>query len=473
MREKLFSRKNRETDPFLKKIRSTMHRYAMAAPGDRIIAGVSGGADSVCLLISLWYLSETVPFILHAIHVHHGLRESADLDEKYVRHLCAELGVPLEIVRVDASGYASEQKIGIEEAARILRYESFERECRRWESSESGPACKVAVAHHLDDQAETVLFHLCRGSSVTGLGGMRPVNGKIIRPLIDVRRNEIESWLTDLHISWRTDETNADTRYARNLIRQKVMPLLENVNSGAARHIARTARESAEVDRYLKMQTEKAAARCTIRKGQLSVPALLREDPLIQKRIVYMNLSEAAGHRKDLEQKHVEEILRLCAGTGSASMDLPYGIEVSRKYGTLCFGKSLPERPSYPLDADEYSVRILPFSGDMSGIPVKKYTKWLDYDKMTSAVVFRTRRAGDRIALSEESTKSLGRCMIDRKVPKEIRDRIVLPVLEPGQVLWIPGYRISAVFRVSQTTRQVLEIRWDAAESAASKRRGR
>lgn len=458
------------TDPFIKKVSRTMSRYAMAEPGDRIIAGVSGGADSVCLLITLWCLSGTVPFTLYAIHVHHGLRESADLDEEYVRRLCEQLAVPLETVRVDASGYAREHKTGIEEAARILRYEAFERECRRREMTESGLSCKVAVAHHLDDQAETVLFRLCRGSSVTGLGGMRPVNGRIIRPLLEIRRTEIEKWLTERGIAWRTDETNADTRYARNLIRRKVMPLLENVNNSAAQHIARTAQEAAEVDRYLQLQTQTALARCTVRERQLSVPALLREDPLIRKRVVYGILSEAAGRRKDLEEKHVEAILRLCAGTGSASLDLPYGLKAVREYDILHFDRSISDRLPFPLSAAEYSTRVLSFSGDMSDIPAKKYTKWLDYDKMTSAVLFRTRRAGDRIAISEESTKSLGRCMIDGKVPKEIRSRIVLPVLEPGQVLWIPGYRISSAFKVSETTRQVLEIRWNTAENAVKER---
>lgn len=469
MREKLFSRKKRATDPFFQKVRNTVRRYGLVLPGDRIAVGVSGGADSVCLLLVLVCLGENVPFTLQAVHVHHGIRESADADENYVQELCARLTVPLETIHVDAPDYASSHGMGIEEAARILRYKAFEDVCRRWEEGESGPSCKIAVAHHLDDQAETVLFHLCRGSSLSGIAGMHPVNGRIIRPLIEARRSEIEAWLTGLGIPWQTDETNMDTHYARNLIRQEIMPLLERVNRSAAEHIARTAQEAADVDGYLRRQTEAAFSRCRVRKGCYSVPAVLQEDPVIQKRVVYDALALAAGHRKDLEDRHVGAILKLCEGTGNASLDLPYGVKVLRSYDMLYFGREPSGR--YPLRADEYSTRILSFSGDMDLVPVKKYTKWLDYDKMTTFPVFRTRRAGDRLAISGTGTKSLGRCMIDGKVPKDFRDRIVLPVLEPGQVLWIPGYRISAAFKVSEMTRRVLEIRWDAAEGAAEKER--
>lgn len=470
MREKSFLKKRKTTDPFVQKVRETVRRYDLIKTGDRVVAGVSGGADSVCLLMVLHTLAADMHFRLRAVHVHHGLRASADLDEMYVQKLCAALDIPLESIHVDAGAYADARGTGIEESARILRYEAFENICQQWEKCESGPACKIAVAHHMDDQAETVLFHLCRGSSVAGLRGMQPMNGRIIRPLLDVRRDEIEAWLTQRDIHWQTDETNADVQFARNRIRQQVLPLLEQINDRAVFHIARAAQDAAEAEEYLRRQTREAAGRCRIRENVLSIAALKKEDPVIRKRVLYRTLALAAGHRKDLEMTHISALMELCEGNGGASLDLPYGVKAVRSYDALSFSLAETEADDtrYPLSPDEYSADVFDFSGDMAAIPVKKYTKWLDYDKMTTFPVFRTRRSGDRIAISDQNSKSLSRCMIDRKVPVEFRERIVLPVLEPGQVLWIPGYRISAAFKVSQTTRQVLEIRWKAAEEGSA-----
>ena len=258
----------------INRIHDYMIHNKMIEEGGCLLAAVSGGADSMCLLEILRELQAKAGFQLRVLHVHHGLRESAEGDLEYVAGYCAASGIPFEAVRVDAAGYAAEAGMSVEEAARHLRYEALESAAERWDcenkpksDSESSQQtedihCRIAVAHHLEDQAETVLFNLVRGSRLRGLRGMLPVNGRIIRPLLECSRREIEDYLRERGITWREDETNEDIRYARNLLRREVMPLLEKINAGAVQHIAKAAEEAAETEEFLRIETEKAVKAC-------------------------------------------------------------------------------------------------------------------------------------------------------------------------------------------------------------------
>lgn len=474
----------------------------MVREGDKILVGVSGGADSVCLLLLLHALQRMggfPDFSIRVLHVHHGLRESADADQQYVVNLCASLGVPCTCVRVDAAAYSAEHRCGVEEAARILRYDAMEKSCEAWDTEEPGCSpCHIAVAHHLEDQAETVLFHMVRGSRMAGLLGMRAVSGRVIRPLLDFTREEIEAYLLERGAAWREDETNEDIRYSRNLMRREIMPLLTDINRGAQRHIVQLAAEAAEMEDFLQMLTREAIGRCAVSvHGEeklhraspicIDIPALLGEPPLLQRRILYTLLAKAAGRKKDLQDAHVRAILGLCGAGGSGRLNLPGGVCAVHEYdrlwlvqsgeGTAAISKcgSVPEDLRtvltgesaaraggvYPLSAEEYTCRVLSFDGAVSAIPQKKYTKWLNYDKIATLPVFRTRLPGDRIGLQEngEQTKKLARYMIDAKIPAALREYLVFPTA--GQeILWIPGGRIHAGYKVTPRTRQVLEIRW-------------
>ena len=227
------------------KVYRYMKSCHMIPPGRRILVAVSGGADSMCLLEVLRVLQERAELKIRVLHVHHGLRESAEDDLQYVAKYCKEAGIPFQAVRVDAAGYAATNGLSVEEAARHLRYETPEKAAKEWDQQsalekavkewDQQPApekssnkkdqqpdqsdCRIAVAHHIEDQSETVLFNLVRGSRLTGLRGMLPVNGRIIRPLVCCSREEIESYLMEHGITWREDETNEDVRYSRNLER--------------------------------------------------------------------------------------------------------------------------------------------------------------------------------------------------------------------------------------------------------------
>ena len=212
----------------LKKVRDYMREHEMTAPGDAVIVALSGGADSVCLLTVLKQLA-TPEFLLRAVHVHHGIRGAeADRDKAFAQKLCESLSVPLCVAYCHVPAYAAEHGLSEEEAGRILRYQVLEKEAGKWEQElPAGSRVKIALAHHRDDNAETILHHLLRGSGLTGLAGIRPVQGRRIRPLLCVGREEIRAYLEAGHISWCEDSTNQSPDYTRNRIRSQVLPLLK------------------------------------------------------------------------------------------------------------------------------------------------------------------------------------------------------------------------------------------------------
>ena len=487
----------------INRIYDYMVHNRMIESGSRVLAAVSGGADSMCLLEVLRELQDRTGICLRVFHVHHGLRQSAEGDLVYVSEFCEAAGIPFEAVRVDASGYAAEKGLSVEEAARHLRYEALEEAAKRWDKeealkeagnrrkTEAAPQeeknkCRIAVAHHIEDQAETVLFNLVRGSRLTGMRGMLPVNGRIIRPLLMCSRAQIEEFLEGRGVSWREDETNEDIRYARNLLRREVMPLLRQVNAGVAEHIAKAAEEAAEAEEFLRSEPERAfEACCTVQASEgpqpdlpkdinakqpasgvnreqeqffvLSIPELMREEPLIRRRVVYAVIAKAAGRKKDLLDAHVRAVLELARKNGNGRLDVLGGVCVEKLYDKMLFyagpggriggsGQETVRAKSaavssrtWPMEAAEYSCRVFDFDGDLSAVPRNQYTKWLDYDKIGTFPSFRPRRKGDRITLDESGrSKTVARYMIDTKVPPELRYRIILPAAD-GVILWIPS----------------------------------
>jgi len=439
----------------------------MAAPGDHVLVGVSGGADSVCLLRVLALLSEEMSFTLQAVHVHHGIRAAADHDAAFTQQLCGRLGIPLEVVRVDAPAYAAEHGVGLEEAARILRYEAFERV-----RAACGGSCRIATAHHLEDQAETVLFHAARGSSIRGLTGIRPVNGHLIRPLLHISRQEIECWLNSMQTGWCEDETNADTEFTRNCIRREILPAMNTkINKGTIRHLAQLADEAAVMDDYLSLKTREAFDACVCAGTKngvkvLSVQALCGLHEAIRQRVLLELMAQTAGRRKDLEKVHVDTIWRICKDTsGSTAVSLPYGMTAVREYDHL-YLLCDSEKETKTADAatvengGRYHVSVFSFDGDMDQIPRVTYTKWFDYDKIHSLPVFRTRKEGDYMVISRSGhKKTLHRCMIDWKIPAGRRDHMILPAIG-SRILWVPGCRMDLGYQIGKDTSTVLSLTW-------------
>jgi len=243
------------------KVDAYIEKYQMIKDGDSVVAGISGGPDSVCLFFVLLMLQEQKAFSLTAVHINHGLRGAdADADERFVVELCEKYQVPLEIFRVDLELIAGKRKQSLEEAGREVRREAFQSVLEKYGGN------RIALAHHQNDNAETLLWNLARGTGLHGMCGIRPVNGVWIRPLLCLERREIEQFLEEQGQNYCIDQTNLETAYTRNKLRHQVLPILENeVNLAAIRHMNETMEQMCMLREFAEEETKKAVQKCVIR----------------------------------------------------------------------------------------------------------------------------------------------------------------------------------------------------------------
>ena len=296
MREKVFAyiRKNR-----------------LIQEGDNIVVGLSGGADSVSLFYILREYKKVVQFNLYAVHINHNIRgEEALRDEKYVEKICEEENVPLFIFSCDVTGIAKKNRLSVEEAGRIIRYEKF----REVLNAHGGG--KIAVAHHMNDQAETIMFNMIRGSGIKGIGGMNPANGDIIRPLLCVKRAEIEEYLSSIGREYCTDSTNLHDDYMRNRLRLKLIPYIEeNINANFVENINEMAQILRETDDFMADCTDKIYGDSLIEKEDkkviLDTKILRTVHPAIVKRVIRKSFLEAGMGLKDVTKTHTEDVAAL------------------------------------------------------------------------------------------------------------------------------------------------------------------
>ena len=455
------------TQMWTMRVREYMKQNHMAEPGDGVLAAVSGGADSVCLLLVLKALEESLGIHVAAFHLHHGLRGAeADRDERFVRELCERLQVSLHAVREDVAGYAKTHGLSEEEAGRILRYQWLEKT-----SGEFG-CRRIATAHHKDDQTETVLMNLFRGSGLRGLGGIRPVrllSGELtlIRPLLGINRQEIETYLLEEKEVWCEDSTNKELVYARNKVRNELIPWIrEHINDRAEEHILKTAAFASQADEYFVSQAEKLLGD-GFQEQEASFAeidtALFDSQPDIMKSyLIRAMIMKVFGSAKDISARHMDAIAALDGPGGGTLVDLPYGLQAMRSYQKLIIRKAAVEQNARGC-GKTLQTKVFPWKKDME-IPKNQYTKWFDYDKINDTLSVRTREPGDYFMIGNGKTKKLHRFFIDEKIPEELRDHILL-LAEGNHVLWIIGYRISEYYKVTEATRNILEVRADKGEN--------
>ena len=292
------------------KVRAFMEQYHMVTAGERVLLGLSGGADSVCLFHLLRELQEPLGFSLLAVHVNHNLRGAeAGRDAAFAENLCREYDVPFYLYSCPVEKIAKEKHLSTEEAGRAARQEVFAA-CAKEQR-----AVKIALAHHQDDVAETMLHHLARGTSLAGLASLRPVRGNVIRPLA-LRRTKTRSGrnVESRKCSWCEDSTNAEDAYTRNGIRHHVLPYLtEEVNPRAAAHMAQTSLDLLETEEYLEQQTDQLMERYASAEKNAVVlrDAVSSEAPLLQRYVIRRVLEQLAGKRKDLTREHLESVREL------------------------------------------------------------------------------------------------------------------------------------------------------------------
>lgn len=466
----------------LKKVEEYVSKWDMLKKEDKIIAGVSGGADSICLLFVLLELQKKIPFELVVVHVNHGLRGvAADGDEAYVKELCEKYGITCEIYFEDVELIAKNRKQSTEEAGRDVRRAAFQK------TMEIYGGTKIALAHHKNDSVETFFMNLARGTGIKGLGGIRPVAGEYIRPLLCLERSEIEAYLKAQKISYREDVTNASDDYTRNRIRNHVIPYMEQeVNAKTVAHISETMAQLQEIQIFLEEQTKKCFEACVkeqesgylvLEESFIKLPIVLQ--PLILKEV----LVQISQKEKDLEEVHLQTLQALFGKQVGKRVDLPYDMEGKRVYEGICLRRrNSVEAQSFCTEIDftdgllkEYqwgekriTCRLVEKQSKDTRSVEKSGTKCFDYDIISDKVCVRTRQPGDYITIhSDGRTQKLKSFFINEKIPEEKRDEILL-VADGHHILWIAGMRTNSMYRVCEHTKRILEIRIDGGESHGS-----
>lgn len=468
----------------LDKVKNFIKKHNMISKGDRIVVGISGGADSVCLFHVLLKLVPVYNLTLFGVHVNHGIRgKEADEDEAYVEKLCSGAGVSYTVFKADIRAIAAAKGLSEEEAGRKVRYEAF------YDCFRKNKCNKIAIAHNRNDNAETILFHLFRGSGIKGLTGIPPVREEIIRPLLDLGRDDIESYLKENGISFQTDRTNLTQDYSRNKIRHQIINFArEEINVRAIEHIVSASEKLTEIDRYLDKNITAAFYEAVIyvdrnKEYEVNIKKLKEKDPVIQKGIIRKIFNQLANQLKDVDALHVEMVLKLTDKQVGKSLDLPYGILAVRNYDSLTIKKAARTgKNAIPLPGcmEVITEQKLPVPGSIrllqSGqileiklinykknmiIPKNGCTKWFDYDKIKNTVLIRSRKEGDYIQIdSAGSRKKIKSLFIDEKVPREKRG--VQPLLADGDhIMWVVGGRMSEAYKINEETKVILEIKID------------
>lgn len=475
----------------IKKVLEYQRRKNMIKDGDRIVVGFSGGADSVCLLLMLAELREYVDFSYCAVHVEHGIRGEESLrDAAFTEEFCKNREIPFYVYHVDAPGLALKEGMSLEEAARKLRYDCFELAREAFEGN------KVAVAHHGDDNAETMLFHMARGTGLKGLCGIPAERGMIIRPLLGVTRSEIEEYLKERQEAYCTDSTNCQIEYSRNRIRANVIPQLETLNVRAVEHMSALAEQLTDVYGYLAETAwfagreglsvvftdedgtiteilrcgDEASAQSFIEPIEkymrklcpnwcIDKAVMAQMHPVLQREFLHQVLGMAAGSRKDIGAVHVENLRQMFFAETGKQTNLPYGLIGVSRYQDVCVKRTDQDIVTCSGQDLKVYTKCFDFDGDCKKIPEKTYTKWFDYDKIKNTVSLRNRIQGDYLVVNQQGNqKKLKEYLINEKIPREDRDRLML-LADGSHIMWVIGHRISEAYKVTRETKRILEVR--------------
>ncbi|MBR1591939.1 MAG: tRNA lysidine(34) synthetase TilS [Ruminococcus sp.] len=438
----------------INKIIDFVKQYDMIKKGDCVVCGLSGGADSVCLLLSMRELSGIIGFSVEALHVNHSIRgEESDRDEEFCRRLCENMGIAFNAEKCDVPKFAAENSISDEEAARILRYKIF---------SEYSCGKKLATAHNANDNLETAILNLTRGTALKGISGIPPVRGNIIRPMLTVTRQEIESFLKDKNQPYVTDSTNLSDDYTRNKIRHGIIPMLAEINTSVIETSVKTFISLRSENNFIENQVNSAMNNCC-RENKLT--GLSQYDEVIRKRCIARLLSENSLPYSHERLNTADDIL-INGGKLNLSGDI---FLVSD--GNICEIRKITQKDTQYIEKDlvigENSIflnkKLICETVECDNLKKflsvhKKLTFYLiDYDKIVGRAVVRNRRFGDRIQLRGRNFTSSVKKLINEKIPPAEREFLHFIEDEKGTV-FAEGIGISRRVAPDGNTKKLLKI---------------
>ena len=441
------------------RVRAYVLRHALIAGGDTVVVAVSGGADSLCLLHVLQTLAPDLGCSLHVGHLDHALRPTSEADAAFVAAHAAELGLPYTVERRDVGALARTQRVSLETAARRARYEFLHG------VAAARDAAGIATGHTRDDQAETLLLHLARGSGLRGLAGMPPRREALIRPLLEVSHAQTMAYCAALGLAPREDESNLSRVQRRNRIRHEVLPRLEAIQPAASANMARAARLLAADLALIERLARHALAHTVTRRDgapvTLSATRLLEAEPELRPHMLRLLLDDLLGYAEGWGERDYVRILEaIASGEPSVSLPLPKGLVLERRGDDVMLGR--PTTPPRPVLGDH----VLPVPGivqtaagllraelatapdEWAGVPPS--VAYLDRAATGPTLTVRAWRPGDRVRpLGLGGTRKVQDVFVDRKVPQALRGRI--PIVEgPRGIAWIAGLCVSEAYRAGQ-----------------------
>ncbi len=468
-------------DKLINIVRNTIKKFNMIEAGDKVLVAVSGGADSICLLHVLYLLKDEYKINLYVAHVNHELRgHQADLDALFVKEVTELLKIKLFLQNINIRQIANKKSISEEVAGRMERYKFY------FKTAKEIGANKIAVGQNLNDQAETLLMRIIRGTGLKGLAGIEPIrNDGVIRPLLEVDRQLIEQYCKDNRLEYRTDKTNLEPIYTRNKIRLQLIPqIIKEYNPNFIYSISNMADLLKEENNFIEEYADKLAKELLVIKKEgiyIKISKFTSLHKAIQRRLIRKAIYELKGNITDIEYKHINKTLKIISNNSGkketrAAIELPQKTKLQikgnyihifnniiqeKEVGEFSYRLTLNGETPIKLPNIETNVQIKTRIIDKTKIKdIKKsnYIKLFDYDIINKEIYIRNRLAGDKfIPQGMEGRKKLKDYFIDLKVPKEKRDQIPIIATE-DDIIWVIGYRTNAKYNYTENTKKVLVI---------------
>ncbi len=474
---------------YIAKMKKTIEDHQLISQGDHLVVGLSGGVDSVALLGLLIELKGFYELSIHPMYVHHNLRLDANDEVLFCRNLCEKLDLQCEVVYVDVPKVVEKTKKSEEEVARNLRYEAL----KNYKNHIGAHA--IAIAHHKEDQGETIIHRFLRGTGGLGLIGMAYKTEELIRPLLDFSKEDLIAFVESKHYSHVTDESNMNTKYTRNKIRHSLIPYLEeNFNPNLTNNLVRMSHILSEDESYMDSEALKAYEDVSVITQDLAVKSEMTQDVTLNidklsaypkaiiRRVIRMAIEGYKGDLKNIEYAHIERIIQLLNQQSGKCVTLCEDIIVLKEFNQLIFqressmvktlsgfARSLDTVPikGYIQEANiAFSIRqieqveykeLINYK-DSFKISQNVYTKWFDYDKIKANLVLRSRKSGDFIRIHKNGgSKSIKKVFVDQKIPGTQRNKIAL-LADGKEIIWAVGIRDNPTYAVTVESKNIIEV---------------